>query len=390
MRKIFFVIIISFQVSFSQQMKRNNIHPFSGSFVFTLRGGETFLASDYSNFSPDFQLQGSAEYFLNLKSRSTIGLRVLGSQGILSGSDPLIVPDKFNTSFTMLGGGIVYSYYFSSGFMPYLFGGISNLWYTPKDANGVQLPYANGNVGSLTELIYNAEIGFHSYLTKDFILNASFGFNTGQYDLLDGFNVQGSKSDYFFTGSIGVSFALSSNEENETDTDFDGVPDNIDKCEGTPYGIDVTIDGCPKDSDADGVPDYLDKCPGTQIGISVDSNGCKINGEKQKPEINKNIEAEKSQVNKKTTKHPFHVYSLAKENEIEKNIWSDGTQFVIQLSSWSTEVKAEKVVSKLKEKGINAFVQKAFVNKFNRTFYRVRIGYFNTLSEARSVSRSLK
>jgi len=58
------------------------------------------------------------------------------------------------------------------------------------------------------------------------------------------------------------------------DSDKDGVPDDLDKCPGTPAGVAVDKDGCPLDSDKDGVPDYLDKCPGTPEGVKVDKDGC--------------------------------------------------------------------------------------------------------------------
>jgi len=58
------------------------------------------------------------------------------------------------------------------------------------------------------------------------------------------------------------------------DSDNDGVPDNLDKCPGTPAGVAVDKDGCPLDSDNDGVYDYLDKCPGTPAGVKVDQDGC--------------------------------------------------------------------------------------------------------------------
>jgi OOP family OmpA-OmpF porin len=58
------------------------------------------------------------------------------------------------------------------------------------------------------------------------------------------------------------------------DSDGDGVYDYLDKCPGTPAGVKVDMDGCPLDSDKDGVPDYLDKCPGTPVGVKVDKDGC--------------------------------------------------------------------------------------------------------------------
>jgi len=64
------------------------------------------------------------------------------------------------------------------------------------------------------------------------------------------------------------------------DSDNDGVPDNLDKCPGTPAGVAVDKDGCPVDSDKDGVPDYLDKCPDTPAGVAVDKDGCPVDSDK--------------------------------------------------------------------------------------------------------------
>ncbi|HEY6194594.1 MAG TPA: OmpA family protein [Candidatus Eisenbacteria bacterium] len=58
------------------------------------------------------------------------------------------------------------------------------------------------------------------------------------------------------------------------DTDGDGVPDNKDKCPGTPKGATVNLTGCPMDSDGDGVWDGLDQCPNTPKGATVDAKGC--------------------------------------------------------------------------------------------------------------------
>ncbi len=60
------------------------------------------------------------------------------------------------------------------------------------------------------------------------------------------------------------------------DSDGDGVPDDRDKCPGTPQGVAVDKDGCPFDTDGDGVYDYLDKCPGTPVGAKVNAQGCWI------------------------------------------------------------------------------------------------------------------
>jgi opacity protein-like surface antigen len=43
------------------------------------------------------------------------------------------------------------------------------------------------------------------------------------------------------------------------DNDGDGIPDQFDKCPGSPVGVPVDAHGCPLDTDGDGVPDFRDK-----------------------------------------------------------------------------------------------------------------------------------
>ncbi len=43
------------------------------------------------------------------------------------------------------------------------------------------------------------------------------------------------------------------------DEDGDGIVDQLDRCPGTPAGVQVDSHGCPLDTDGDGVPDYKDK-----------------------------------------------------------------------------------------------------------------------------------
>ncbi len=62
--------------------------------------------------------------------------------------------------------------------------------------------------------------------------------------------------------------------EGFVDSDGDGVPDDRDKCPGTPKGVAVDADGCPPDADGDGVPNDRDKCPDTVRNCPVDADGC--------------------------------------------------------------------------------------------------------------------
>ena len=78
--------------------------------------------------------------------------------------------------------------------------------------------------------------------------------------------------------SLGLTFAFGG-EPSYEDSDRDGVPDNLDKCPGTPEGFSVDASGCPLDSDGDGVPDSLDKCPDTPQGATVDASGCPLDSD---------------------------------------------------------------------------------------------------------------
>jgi OmpA-OmpF porin, OOP family len=84
----------------------------------------------------------------------------------------------------------------------------------------------------------------------------------------------GSPADLNFALQIGASIQL--NRVPPPDRDFDGVPDRLDRCPGTPGNTDVDRDGCtlPPDADLDGIPDGEDRCPDTGLGVSVDRYGC--------------------------------------------------------------------------------------------------------------------
>lgn len=63
------------------------------------------------------------------------------------------------------------------------------------------------------------------------------------------------------------------------DSDGDGVPDERDRCPGTPTGAPVDAQGCEPDSDGDGVANRLDHCPGTPAGARVDARGCELDSD---------------------------------------------------------------------------------------------------------------
>ena len=71
-------------------------------------------------------------------------------------------------------------------------------------------------------------------------------------------------------------------------------------------------------------------------------------------------------------------------------IFYNGKDYYVQVSSHSTMEKAEKEVKRLRAMGHNAFIMKAWIKKFNSYWYRVKIGFFKSLTEAKNFQRNNK
>lgn len=59
-----------------------------------------------------------------------------------------------------------------------------------------------------------------------------------------------------------------------SDTDNDGVDDDIDQCRSTPAGAQVDGRGCMMDADGDGVADNMDECANSSRAARVNERGC--------------------------------------------------------------------------------------------------------------------
>lgn len=81
-------------------------------------------------------------------------------------------------------------------------------------------------------------------------------------------------------------------------------------------------------------------------------------------------------------------YDVKKEKIVRGVIFTDGNVFVVQKSAWRERHKAEKIVKALKRKGEKAFITEAKIPSKGGTWYRVRVGYFNSLSEAEKYART--
>lgn len=86
----------------------------------------------------------------------------------------------------------------------------------------------------------------------------------------------GSTSDRAWDLGVQLGLSMFAGPIGARDSDRDGIPNQADRCPGTPRGAAVDPTGCllAQDSDGDGVLDGGDKCPGSPRGQRVDLTGC--------------------------------------------------------------------------------------------------------------------
>ncbi len=83
-----------------------------------------------------------------------------------------------------------------------------------------------------------------------------------------------------------------------------------------------------------------------------------------------------------------YVYNLKAEKKVKGDIYSDGLLYCYQVASFKDKAVAEKEVKKIKNKGFNAYVTQAVIKKV--TWFRVRIGDFDTLADAEKSLKNYK
>lgn len=73
---------------------------------------------------------------------------------------------------------------------------------------------------------------------------------------------------------------------------------------------------------------------------------------------------------------------------VKDNIFMDNGKYVVQISSWKNRAKAEQEVARYLKKGFQTFLAEAEVPG-RGIWYRVRVGYFNTLEEAETTASKI-
>jgi cell division septation protein DedD len=89
-------------------------------------------------------------------------------------------------------------------------------------------------------------------------------------------------------------------------------------------------------------------------------------------------------------KLPDDVYNSSKERALKNAIFTDGNLYCVQVSSWKTEAYAKRELNKLLKKGFDAFIVSVKPTNKRDIWHRVRVGYFNSLEEAKKAQRETR
>jgi len=173
---------------------------------------------------------------------------------------------------------------------------------------------------STTALVIPIGAGIKADLTDKLIAGLEFGMRLPFTDYLDGVSQAANPdlNDWFWFAGATITFRIEEDEKVEdpipmiSDSDEDGVPDNIDQCPDT-FGLDL-FDGCPDrdsdmiadkddkcpdvpgpvngcpDADGDGLADQEDNCP-NEAGLMIDKGCPKIDGDSDKDGVADSIDA---------------------------------------------------------------------------------------------------
>jgi len=413
---VFFLILqLFFTADFlSQNNTLKRFHPFSDKVIFSGELGFTHSYTDYRYPRPELLTKASIEYYFPSKSIHAFGIKVIGGLGKITSHSTGAIADpinpNFRTSLFYIGGGITYAREWGYS-IPYLSATFSQLRINPKNRDGDLLPNNLNRKYILNLSMYTAEFGIRFMVQNYWSFNLGLNMNFTNSDYLDDIKFK-DQNDKFLTLFFGISLY----HGGDNDSDKDGIQDSKDVCPNTPSNIIVNEFGCPKDSDTDGVPDYLDECPKTPKNILIDDNGCPLdlntNGTPDYLESNKIISeiSEKDSVTTEVLNNDLlkndlvlidsvlindfvakdhTVYNISNEKMLSDLFFTDGQLYCFQVGSFKDKDPAQKLLQKLIYDGHEAYIIKANPFKDEQVWFRVRIGYFNNLAEAKKYKAKL-
>jgi len=194
------------------QMK-SKYHSFGSFFVITAEGGGTLALSDFATPGISYIGRAGFELFFPSTSFATLGIRVLGSYGELTGSHDVSrfagagtsarTITKFKTQFSSIEGGLVIAFG-KDLIIPYIAGGAYYIFkYSPADDLNNALYSPVDREGFLS---YMGEFGIRFFMTNTLSFNIAAKYHVGKVDDLDGFI--SNKNDNFVSAVAGFSIHL--------------------------------------------------------------------------------------------------------------------------------------------------------------------------------------
>src|SRR3972149_4324888 len=163
--KLVLCIIFLFILNIYPQNSKPVNHAFHNAFIFGVDGGVTLPQTDYQTNKIGLSVRGTSEYFFKTNSIHLFGLKLkVGSEqvkgedtrGTISTQDETrAIPPSFTTSIFSLGLVATYSISIGDVFFPYLSGGISNLWFDPKDDQNNPAEYNAANKYDKSTIAYS-------------------------------------------------------------------------------------------------------------------------------------------------------------------------------------------------------------------------------------------
>lgn len=281
------LIVIILLLSFSgfSQYKSHKFHAFSGTMAVSLDGGLTLGKTDYKNTTPRGRLTLGIEYYLPTSSIHILGFRGFGGGQQLQSKDEnktvsvpdigsVPLPDIIKTDMYIAGLCFIYSISVKDKLFPYVSGGFSNIWFSPKKVDGGRAPRNALDEYNRSAIVYDADLGIKYQIIENVAIKLEGGLHFPNTDNLDDIST-GKKKDFYATAMLGISYSFFGRK----DSDDDGIIDGIDQCPDEPEDFDgfQDGDGCPDpDNDSDGISDIADRCPDASEDFDgfQDEDGC--------------------------------------------------------------------------------------------------------------------
>jgi cell division protein FtsN len=115
----------------------------------------------------------------------------------------------------------------------------------------------------------------------------------------------------------------------------------------------------------------------------------KLKKSSEKNDLSKLEKSEKKPTDSKIQPKKYN-YNSDSERSVTRTIFTDGKKFIVQISSWKNKKIAENQKNLLLKLGYNAFITQVYIKRKRGAWNRVRVGYFNTLKEAKKIQREIK